>query len=121
MRHVTPKRLAGGPGPYDIPKPRWGAPGLDSETGETILHVNSANPGPVTYDPSGDGDVIEDSQNQYLYNADGRICAAYNKMTHAMVEYLYDADGNRWERAPSRASVATPSNGLTNSYVLGPG
>lgn len=49
----------------------------------------------MTYDAA--GDVINDGVNQYLYNADGHICAVeqtYEGIT-VMTGYIYDADGNR--------------------------
>ncbi len=81
--------------------------------------------GGVAYDTV--GDVINDGQNQYLYDGEGRICAVASTpmpgMT-AMTGYVYDADGTRvakgtistWSCDPG-VSGFTP----TNDYILGPG
>src|SRR6185437_10255486 len=58
---------------------------------------NQINGGPVlaTYDAA--GDLTNDGNHQYLYNADGQICAVEwtaDSMT-MMRGYIYDADGNR--------------------------
>jgi RHS repeat-associated protein len=55
--------------------------------------ISSASLGYVQYDAS--GDVTADNQNQYLYNGDGRMCAARNLYTGAMTGYIYGADGTR--------------------------
>jgi hypothetical protein len=39
------------------------------------------------------GDVSADGRNQYLYDAEGRICAVSG--SYGMTGYLYDAAGNR--------------------------
>ena len=57
--------------------------------------ATSQAPGGVSTDAA--GDVTNDGKNQYLYNANGQICAvewSYNGMT-VMTGYIYDADGQR--------------------------
>ena len=45
------------------------------------------------YDPA--GDVTADTTNQYLYDAEGRLCAVANvKFGNSMIGYLYGADGD---------------------------
>ena len=59
---------------------------------------------------------------QYLYDAEGRICAASG--LGGMMGYIYDAEGNRVAKgAITSWSCNTASNGFTatESYVLGPG
>jgi hypothetical protein len=82
--------------------------------------------------------VLNDGQNQYLYDAEGRICAVASTpmpgMT-AMTGYLYDADGTRVAKGMlthftcdfNPADTYNPStntgfNGFrtTNDYILGP-
>jgi RHS repeat-associated protein len=89
---------------------------------------------PVTYDPLGSGNVIEDGanglapQHGYLYDAEDRICAvelppAIVGQPNQMIQYLYDADGNRIGKGTITVwscNIDQP-NGfqLTNEYVLG--
>jgi RHS repeat-associated protein len=81
--------------------------------------------GGVPYDAS--GDVLNDGQNQYLYDGEGRICAVASSpvpnMT-TMTGYLYDADGTRVAKGSITAWSCDPGvNGFqtTNDYILGPG
>jgi len=82
-------------------------------------------PGGVSYDPS--GDVINDGVNQYLYDADGRICAVASMPVPGittMTGYIYDANGQRvakgsistWSCDPAISGFQT-----TNDYSLGQG
>jgi RHS repeat-associated protein len=74
------------------------------------------------------GDVTNDGVNQYLYDAEGRICAVssptVNGMT-AMTGYLYDADGTRVAKGTiqnmSSCDPAVNHFQTTNDYILGPG
>jgi RHS repeat-associated protein len=78
----------------------------------------------IGYDPS--GDVIYDGTNQYLYDADGRICAVYSSPGGGVVSmtgYLYDADGTRIAKGSiSNWSCDPAVSGFvaTNQYSLGP-
>jgi len=75
-----------------------------------------------SYDAS--GDMLSDGANQYLYDAEGRICAVWNSVTGSMAGYLYDADGNRvskgsittWSCNPTTAQYQTQSD-----YILDAG
>jgi len=81
------------------------------------------------HDPS--GNITYDSANQYLYDAEGRICAIRNLTVGIMTGYLYDAEGPRVGKgsistfpAPGATCAApTAANGftLTASYVPGLG
>jgi RHS repeat-associated protein len=73
------------------------------------------------------GDVLNDGQNQYLYDGEGRICAVASTpvpgMT-VMTGYLYDADGTRVAKGRISAWSCDPGvNGFqtTSDYILGPG
>jgi len=76
------------------------------------------------YDPA--GNVVTDTQNRYLYDAEGRICAVAGTVNGVtvMTGYLYDADGIRvskgaitdWSCNPTTSGYTT-----TNDYILGPG
>jgi RHS repeat-associated protein len=72
------------------------------------------------------GNITNDGVNQYLYDAEGRICAVASTPVPGittMTGYLYDAEGTRvakgsitaWSCDPSLSGFAT-----TNDYVLGP-
>jgi RHS repeat-associated protein len=96
-------------------------------------HYNSRNqitastqaPGGPTYDNS--GDVTNDGAHQYLYDAEGRICAVYTNPVagiSTMTGYLYDADGTRIAKGSISAWSCDPAqNGFqtTNDYILGLG
>jgi len=79
---------------------------------------SSSAPSAVTYD--GAGDVLTDgSNNSYVYDAEGRICAVHGPM--GMIGYQYDADGNRVSKGSiSVMSCDVTTNGYqpTNNYVL---
>jgi RHS repeat-associated protein len=68
------------------------------------------------------GNVTNDGTNQYLYDAEGRVCAA-GKSGMFMVQYIYDAEGHRVAKGTINSwSCDTGSNGFlqTASYILGP-
>ena len=82
-------------------------------------------PGGVSYDAS--GDVLNDGVNQYLYDAEGRICAVASTpipgMT-VMTGYLYDAGGTRVAKGSITAWSCDPAASgfqTINDYVLGLG
>jgi hypothetical protein len=78
-------------------------------------------PGGVSYDAA--GDITNDGHVNYLYNAEGQICAVettYNEMT-VMFGYIYDADGDRVAKGTISSWSCDPSaNGFvaTANYVL---
>jgi RHS repeat-associated protein len=88
-----------------------------------ITSTNLAPQG-LGYDAS--GDVTADGVNQYLYDAEGRVCAVMNTPISGgvgMTEYIYDAEGRRVAKGSiSTWSCDTNVNGFieTNGYVLGP-
>jgi len=82
--------------------------------------VSSSSMGTPTYDAA--GEVIADSLNSYLYDAEGRLCAVKNS-TGAMTGYIYEAGGIRVAKGSLTSfSCNFSSNGYqtTTSWVLGP-
>ena len=84
--------------------------------------VSSVNGGAgLSYDAA--GDVTQDPLNSYLYDAEGRLCAA-KTAGPSLTGYIYDASGTRVAKG-SLASFSCnfAANGFTptSSYVLGPG
>jgi hypothetical protein len=85
---------------------------------------NQISNGPIVpaYDPA--GEVTNDGTNQYLYNADGSICAVQAPQFDGMpvmTGYIYDADGNRVAKGTITSMNCDPSvNGFvaTANYVL---
>jgi RHS repeat-associated protein len=69
--------------------------------------------------------MTNDLQNQYLYDAEGRVCAVQGPSVAGvtpMTGYLYDAEGRRVGKGTiTQWNCNTDSNGftLTNEYVLG--
>jgi RHS repeat-associated protein len=55
--------------------------------------------GPFSYDSA--GDIVSDAAHSYLYDAEGRLCAASQPSTNggAQYQYLYDASGARVGKA----------------------
>jgi RHS repeat-associated protein len=91
---------------------------------------SQASPSPYTYDQAGDVTQDYTTGNQYLYDAEGRICASQSRSGVGgwiMSGYVYDADGTRvakgtitsWSCDPSVNGLATAGN--ETDYVLGPG
>ncbi len=72
------------------------------------------------------GNVLSDSINQYLYDAEGRICAIASTPVPSMTTmtgYIYNADGIRVAKGSISAwSCDSVVNGFhsTKDYVLGP-
>ena len=59
--------------------------------------------------------MTDDGANQYLYDAEGRICAVENTTTDAMTGYLYDAEGNRV--AKGAIQIMTSCDPAVNGFV----
>src|SRR6185437_15881971 len=98
-------------------------PGNSSATYNANNQVASVNGGSgFTYDAS--GDVMQDSDNQYLYDADGRICAVEELISpYTMTQYIYDAEGRRVGKgaiSTFNCNTATNRFSLTNAYLPGP-
>ncbi|MDR3746085.1 MAG: RHS repeat-associated core domain-containing protein [Acidobacteriaceae bacterium] len=93
---------------------------------ETYNAQNHLSSGLVGYDAA--GDIISDVSNQYVYDAEGRLCAVQNRLFGGWTGYLYDAAGNRVAKGTLSSSVTASnacnmsSNGFTQTagYVVGP-
>ena len=104
-------------------------PGSASATYNANNQAQSATPGPApAYDSSGDGDVTNDGQNAYAYDAEGCVCAVESLLGKGMYGYLYNAEGVR----VAKGTIQLVSNHLscdttlnqfqvTASYILDPG
>ena len=103
-------------------------------TNNQVTFVSQSAPSSISaptgfgYDQS--GDVVFDSNYDYLYDAEGRICAVYgsplgiNSGMATMTGYIYDADGTRVSKGTITAWSCDPSlSGFQTSKVsiLGPG
>ena len=98
----------------------------NNQMSATSQNLNQGQPG--GYDQA--GDVLNDGVNQYLYDAEGRICAEASTPVPGMTTmtgYVYDAEGNRVAKGTISSWSCDPSaNGLTaagneTDYILGPG
>ena len=105
----------------------WGSSGnysgnsVPANTGATFTSANQMNGTQFTYDAA--GDVTWDGLNNYLYDAEGRLCAVKNYFGE-MTGYIYDASGIRVAKGnlSSFSCNFAPSNfTTTTSWVLGPG
>jgi RHS repeat-associated protein len=71
----------------------------------------------VAYDSS--GNVKTDANYQFLYDAEGRVCASYGPM--GVTQYIYDAEGQRVAKGTNASFVCDTTNfAETSGYVLGP-
>jgi len=150
----TLNRLTGATGPSGTPYAGvslgWTYDPFGNRAGETVTGTSSSplpNPTAATYptsgtltnqlitatqDPAGfsydyDGNVKSDGNINYLYDANGHICAG-DLVPHptSMMQYIYDAEGNR----VAKGTISSPSPScdsttdgftLTASYVVGLG
>jgi RHS repeat-associated protein len=87
----------------------------------TSINSNQATNG---YDVA--GNVIYDGNNKYLYDPEGRVCAAWNITSGSATGYIYDAEGVRVAKGnitnwgSCDPAVNGAANHLTNIYALGP-
>jgi RHS repeat-associated protein len=72
----------------------------------------------VQYD--GAGNVLNDGSNQYLYDAEGRLCASQSMIGGVVTGYLYDAEGNRVAKGTLASFSCSSSFAASSDYVLGP-
>ena len=107
----------------------WGYDSFGNQTSDacnpaTPVQYLSNNHDPrLQYDS--DGNVSDGDGNEYLYDAEGRICAAQYMVNSipARVGYIYDTDGRRVAKGTiSSWNCDLTSNGFseTNGYVVGP-
>lgn len=86
--------------------------------------LSSGGAGGQLYDAS--GNMRMDGANQYLYDAEDRVCAVATQLLGStrMTGYQYDAAGVRVAKGSITAwSCDAASNGFvaSNDYLLGPG
>ena len=102
--------------------------GTTNGTNNNQMSATSQNPlqgASGGYDLS--GDITNDGINQYVYDAEGRICAVLNTAVPGnpiMTGYLYDADGTRVAKGSITTMSCDPTTSgfqFTENYVLGPG
>jgi len=90
------------------------------------------SPSPLQYDAAGNVQIDSGAGNQYLYDAEGRICAVSSpsSLGNILTGYLYDADGTRVAKGSLtqftcdlNPSDTTTFNGFqfAENYVVGPG
>ena len=72
------------------------------------------------------GNLTNDGTYQYLYDAEGRLCAVKNLSSNIMTGYLYDANGTRVAKGSLTAMTCDPSANLSQfqstetDYIVGP-
>ena len=68
------------------------------------------------------GDVTNDTNNMYAYDAEGHQTAAVNSLTMGLTGYIYDAEGRRVEKVVGNGwNTPTPTTTVENEYLLGLG
>jgi RHS repeat-associated protein len=127
----------------------WGYDPFGNRTSQAVTPVGSAAPSSYSIVPSSitgnrlpsnlydaDGNVRNDGSMQYTYDANGHICAGdLDPHPTSMVQYIYDAEGNRVAKGNITGTTTATINGtnytvascdattngfaLTNSYVVG--
>jgi RHS repeat-associated protein len=103
-----------------VPTNTWANYNTNNQMISTSQNSNQA----AGYDVA--GDVTNDGVNQYLYDAEGRICAVANTPVAGMTTmtgYIYDAGGQRVSKGTVFVMSCDPAiSGFkpTNDYILGP-
>jgi len=88
---------------------------------DATKNTHTGSPG---YD--GAGDMTNDLVNTYLYDADGRVCAAQGlsggQPSGAVTGYLYDAEGHRVAKTTLSSLTCDPAaiQQVTAEYFIGP-
>jgi YD repeat-containing protein len=110
----------------------WGIDAFGNRSRQTATgHIPPQNTPGLTFNNAqnhadqfvydGAGDVTNDGSNQYLYDAEGRICAMRNSI-ESVTGYLYDSEGRRVAKGSlSNFSCDLNANGfaLTESTCWG--
>ena len=101
----------------------------ESQTASGTSSVSITQPEPLSFTSdnnranqftyNADGDVLTDFANNYLYDAEGRVCAV-DSPSGGVVLYLYDAAGNRVAKGSGSYSCDMTTNGftITHWYIL---
>ena len=66
------------------------------------------------------GNVTYDTENDYLYDPEGRLCAVYSLVTSTWTQYIYDAEGLRVGKgtlSPSTTPTSCPAPIAANNYA----
>ncbi len=66
--------------------------------------------------------MLYDGQNNYAYDAEGRMCAAQSGISGAVTQYIYNAEGSRVAKATA-ASLSCYTGGTSSAsaqFILGP-
>jgi RHS repeat-associated protein len=90
--------------------------------------TSSQSMAPNSLLPDAAGNMVTDGQSQYLYDAEGRICAVQRPGGYSPIGYLYNAEGQRVAKGTLTqfscnmtidGSTNKPTNGfaLTNEYL----
>ena len=98
------------------------APTVTYNTSNQVTWVQTTAPAGFTYDAA--GNVFQDNLNNYLSDAEGRICAVQNRVSLSATGYLYDASGARVAKGSIAVWSCDPSaNGFqtVKDYIVGPG
>jgi RHS repeat-associated protein len=89
-------------------------PQLLTYANNQAVAVSGGPPVPI-YDPSGNGDIVVDTKGQqYLYDAEGRICAVQSGTVDGIalwMGYVYDGEGRR----VAKGTINPPSPGTNPS------
>lgn len=142
----TLNRLTSGTGlsgPYTGQNACWSYDSFGNRTGETVSptacaslttastwasfntnnQLSGTNTAPAGYAYDGAGDVGNDGVNQYLYDAEGRLCAVYNTSLTSITGYVYNADGLRTAKGGLSSFSCASGNGfyVKSKYLLGMG
>jgi RHS repeat-associated protein len=107
-------------GNADVPMPSSSTASYTAASNQ-VSSSSQNNGAGFLYDAA--GDVTYDGLNQYLYDAEGRLCAA-KTAGPSLTGYVYDAAGTRVAKGSLTSfSCNFAANGFTPtaSYVLGPG
>ena len=99
-------------------------PAANNQTQTEYVGTTAYTPG---YDAAGDVKSDPSQGNQYLYDAEGRVCAVQSTPVagfSSMTGYLYDAEGRRVAKGTITSMSCDPATSgfqLTESYVLDQG
>jgi hypothetical protein len=116
QQETAQNAFSGGGGPAGCTLPGSGATTTALSSFDTTNQMVSTNVRGVSAAPTYDaaGDVLSDGANEYLYDAEGRICAVASNVAGmtVMTGYMYDADGVRVSKGTFRlgAAIQPPPN-----------
>jgi hypothetical protein len=132
---VSPQAFSSQPGQMCVQAPGAVVAMTEMTYGDSTNRITSGGwknrlgtfspPSSPTYD--GAGNMTNDLQNAYLYDADGHVCAVQQPTAYGiagpLIGYLYDAEGHRVAKGSLTSfSCDLSANGFqaTNVYIIGP-